>query len=863
MVDLSSLKPPSPDFGEVVDISDDFDDSNNSDINPGNREHFDNLCDELDEMTLMNIGQSCHEAMTSDDASRSDWKDTLEKGLNLIGLKIEDVSEPFEGACGAHHPLILEAAIKFQSKASAEILPADGPCKTKIYGTVSLEKEEKAKRIRNFLNYFILEEMAEYYPDTERLLFTLPLFGSGFKKSYFDGSLNRPVSEYVPAHQVIVPNTCSSLDRAPRYTHRFTRTVLDLRKDIASGFYCLPPSIDDIELLGHLSTTSVSGELGSVAGSEMDLQGLSDSIQNVDGNNTFGQGDVLTICEQYCSLFVPELEKEDYYKENKLGSPYIVTFINETQEVIGIRRNYDPEDDRRKPLNTLTHYCFVPGFGFYGYGFIHLLGNIQLALTSTLRSLIDSGMFANLQGGFRLKGVRMMGDGAPMRPGEFKYIESPIMDINKSLMPLTFKEPSQVLFALMEFLDVKGMKFADSTEQIIQESNNMGPVGTTLALLDASAKFFNAIHKRLHFSQKSELKSITRLLKENFDSIDSEILDLFSDSETNSDIGMNSNTNPESGINSGIDPESGIKKSDFNLVSVIPHSDPNISSAAHRMTKAQTVLQMALQTPDQHDMRKVLKHVYTNMDYLEPDSFLKEEDEASPLDPLSDIARVVQGKPIRAFEGQDHVSHIGVKESFLQDPASGGSLYMQKVRPFIEANITEHYFLKFKAQIDGVMMNSDIGTNSGESGMNSNINPDSGMSSNINTESPEAQAAKQVAAMNQKLVEQQTQQPNVQDQATMLVAQADAMRADTASRKLESDEAMKALSLTLENERIQLEKFKILSDIQLKDKKLAADLGLSLVKEGLDDLQERARLLAVEDRHKEGLNFQKENSKDS
>ncbi len=615
---------------------------------------------ELDPERLAKVATIALDAVESDEMARKDWLKTIEFGLELTGTKVEEKNIPFEGACSAQHPLLMESAVKFQSKASNELLPASGPVKTQVLGDITVEKEAQANRVKAHMNYQILEEMTEFYTDSEKMLLYVPLVGSGFKKTYYDSHLERPVSEFIPADRFIVPNAASDLFRADRYTHILYKTANELEADFAAGLYEKPPE-------GVLTPQSpklniVQTKINKTIGIQVGL----------------GDGDrVYTLYEQHTNLYIEGLDDEDDTrdpdKKFKLASPYIITVDAHSRQVIGIRRNWKAEDKKRKKKVLFTHFEFVPSFGFYGFGFLHLLGNLQLSLTSCLRSLIDSGQFANLQGGFKLKGVRIADDGSPINPGQFKDIETAVMDINKAIMTLPFKEPSQTLFQMLQFVDTKGQKFADSTEQVVADSTNYGPVGTTLALLDASTKFFSAIHKRLHASLKNELKIIAEI---------------------------NSETLPDDMEYNVTNQTMKISKADYGpTVAVIPVSDPNIPSNAHRMAKAQTMLQIAQTSPQLHDMREVLKHVYTNMDFVNVDKILPQPQQAQPQDPITDLQAAQAGTPIKAFPGQDHKAHIAIKQAFIQDPMSGQNPMMQKISTVVQANVQEHMMLQFVEQV--------------------------------------------------------------------------------------------------------------------------------------------------------------------
>lgn len=733
-----------------------------------------NLVSEIDETVLCEVADWVINNVNSDENSREAWLDALELGFDLLGVEVQEKNEPFIGACSAQHPLMLESAVKFQSKASAELLPANGPVRTKIFGDHTLEAENRSMRVKKHMNWQITEKMTEYYIDTEKALLYCSLIGSGFKKTYYSQHLDRPVSEFVPADQLIVPNSASDLYRAPRFTHVLFKTEDELNLDCASGFYVKPK--DYALIPSQLKTSELFKKSQAVQG-----------IETINDETTEG----FTLYEHYCNYYFEGLEEDEGdVKEYKLALPYIITVDVDSEKVIGIRRNWD-EGDKKFTKNVIfSHYGFVPSFGFYHFGFIHLLGNLQLSLTSSLRSLIDAGQFANLQGGFKLKGVRIADSNSPIQPGEFKDIEVAIQDINKAIMPLPFKEPSQTLFAMLQFLDVKGQKFADSTEQVIADSTNYGPVGTTLALLDASTKFFSAIHKRLHFAQKHELRLIA---------------------------GINARTLPENPedyeYNVGNDLLKITREDYDDRVDVVPVSDPNISSNAHRMAKAQTVQQIAVQSPEQHDMREVLKYIYSAMEIENIDKLLPPKEEAQPNDPLTDIMFSSQGKPIKAFEGQDHESHIAVKTAFLQNPEAGGNPAMAKIGMFLQANIQEHIILKFMSQTKAQAANNQV---------------------------TEAEAAQQVAQMSQQKLQQQMQDQSMQDsekakaEAAKVLAQSEIMDAENAAKKIELDNDIKNKEIELKYATLDVEKLKEINKMMVIDAQMAQEMKKVVLEKGLD-----------------------------
>ena len=743
-------------------------------------EHYRNLVEDIDPEVLEHLGRTVLDTVEDDESDRSEWLKTIEFGLDLLGLRVEEKTTPFQGACSAQHPLLMESAVKFQSKASNELLPANGPVKTKVLGDATTEKEEQAIRVQKHLNYQVTEKMTEFYTDSERMLLYVPLVGSGFKKTYYDSHLERPVSEFVPADQLVVPNSASDLFRSQRYTHILYKSEYELDADCQAGLY---HKSEDLGAPQAPKLTDITRKVNEITGVEINISEKSN---------------VYTLYEQHVECYIEGIDEEqDGYK---LASPYIVTVDANTGIVIGIRRNWKKGDEKREKKVQFTHYGFVPGFGFYSFGYLHLLGNLQLSLTSSLRSLVDAGQFANLQGGFKLKGVRIVDDGDPIMPGQFKDLEAMTQDIKKAIMPLPFKEPSQVLYQMLEFLDAKGQKFADSTEQVIADATNYGPVGTTMALLDASTKFFSAVHKRLHKSLKDELKILASI---------------------------NSETLPDE-LEYNLENESmKVSRADYDdRVDVVPVSDPNISSNSHRMAKAQTLLQIAQQTPEPFNTREVLKHVLINMDYDNIENLLPEPEEAQMNDPMTDIQMAVQGKPIKAFQGQDHQSHLAVKQAFLQDPQSGGNPLMQKAAVAIQANMQEHLLLSFVEQTQAQA---------------------------ANTGAPIEQAAQQIAQMNQQQLQQQQEQAqeSAKDRAAMLLAQAELLDTQTEARKQEFNELYQSADLALKSEKLDLDRLKEVRRADEFDKKINAEYEKVVNTKGIDIMAEALKQKAFENQAKD------------
>ena len=701
-------------------------------------EWYRNLRDDLEEEELQDIGRTLYDNYESDKSSRNEWESMFERGFDLLGLKIEEASEPFEGACTAVHPLLIESAVKFQSKASQELFPPNGPVKAQILGKHTLEKENQAMRVQNFMNYQLTEQMPEYFDEFERMLFHLPLIGSSFKKIYYDASFKRPVSEFIPIDQFYVSYNASNLRNADRYTHVIYKSPVDLYREIKAEMY----SDIDLPEAGMVNPTSFSEKMDTIIG----LSPSSDSDPQY------------VLLEQHCYLDIADPQSEDGE-----SLPYIVTIEEQSKQVLSIRRNYDKDDPTKQKKVHFVHYRFVPGFGFYGLGLMHFLGNLTMSATAAMRALIDAGQFANLPGGFKAKGVRMVGNNEPIAPGEFKEVEATGIDLNKAIISLPYKEPSSTLYQMLQFVTAAGQKFADSTEQIVSDAASYGPVGTTMALLEASSKFFIAIHKRLHKSQRDEFKILA--------SIDKDYLP----QEYPYEVPL---------------AERSIYQSDFDgKVDVIPVSDPNIPSNAHRMMLANMALQMAQQSPPGMFNTEALNRTIlsaANMPNL--DEILPPKPEPKPLDPVSDIMASVKGIPIAAFPGQNHDAHIQVKMAYLQDPMNGANPIMQRVQPVLQANIQEHSVMKYQEQVNG-MAQQELGT----------VAPESAQKPEV-IEMALMEAAKKVQNANQAM-------GMVQSPEQQMVALEQA-KVELEKQKMQMDLAVNNAEVALENKKLDLEENK-------------------------------------------------------
>jgi len=736
------------------------------------QEWYGNLVDTLEEEQLANIANEVIDCFTSDRDSRQEWESMFERGFDLLGLKIQDSSEPFEGACTAVHPMLIESAVKFQSKAIQELFPPSGPVKAHILGKSTPEREDQANRVQEFMNYQTTEQMPEYFDEFERMLFHLPLIGSAFKKVYYDATLKRPVSEFVPIDQFYVSYYASNLKKADRYTHVIYRSPVDLAKDIRSGIY------NDVELpdATNPQPTSFSSKMDTILG-----------LSPTENNDP-----QYTLLEQHCYL---EIE-EDY------ALPYIVTVEEQSQQILSIRRNYKKNDTNQEKVSHFVHYRFVPGFGFYGFGLMHFLGNLTMTATAAMRSLVDAGQFANLPGGFKAKGVRIVGDNEPISPGEFKEVEATGQDLNKAIISLPYKEPSSTLFQMLGFVTAAGQKFADSTEQIVSDAASYGPVGTTMALLEASSKFFSAIHKRLHKSQRDEFKILARI---NYD---------YLPSEYPYEVPF---------------AEKSILKQDFDgRVDVIPVSDPNIPSNAHRMMIAQMALQMAQQSPPgMFNLEALNRTILNSANMPNLEEVLPPKKEPQQMDPVSDIMAATKGIPIAAFAGQNHDAHIQTKMAYLQDPQNGANPIMARLKPILEANIQEHSVMKYQEQMNGMARMAM-----------EQMPPEQQKDPKV-AEAAMASAAQQV--LNANMAAGQVQSPEQQMVALeQAKVELEKQKLQQTAAKYSADSALDAQKLELEEAKLMVESGKAGQDSILKKEKADLDRASKETMKALDNLTKTA-----------------------
>ncbi|CAB4195903.1 hypothetical protein UFOVP1295_43 [uncultured Caudovirales phage] len=629
------------------------------DLDPGEKEPSDdfnaNLAEEMSEKDMTSLVGDLLGDFDDDVSSRKDWIQTYVEGLELLGLKVEDRTEPWPGACGVYHPMLSEALVKFQAETMMETFPAAGPVKTKIIGKETPEKRDAALRVREDMNYQLTDKMVEYRPEHERMLWGLGLAGNAFKKVYYDPSFQRQVSIFVPAEDVVVPYGASNIQTAERVTHVMRKTPNEVRKLQAAGFY------RDIELS---DPTDSFDEVEKKIAEKMGFRASTD--------------DRYKLLEMHVSLDLPGYEdKDEDGKETGIALPYVVTLEKSTSEVLAIRRNWNPDDETKQKRNHFVHYSYIPGFGFYAFGLIHLIGAFAKSGTSLIRQLVDAGTLSNLPGGFKTKGLRVKGDDTPIAPAEWRDVDVASGTMRDNIMPLPYKEPSQVLYQLLGTIVEEGRRFASAADLKIADMSSESPVGTTLAILERTLKVMSAVQARIHYAMKQEF----RLLK-----------DIIRD------------YTPEE---YSYEPEEGsprAKQSDYDLVEVIPVSDPNAATMAQKVVQYQAVIQLAAGAPQLYDLPLLHRQMLEVLGIRDASKLVPMDDDQKPKDPVSENMNVLNGKPLKAFIYQDHEAHITVHMSAMQDPKvaqiMGQNPQAQAIMGAMNAHITEHLAFEYRKQLE-------------------------------------------------------------------------------------------------------------------------------------------------------------------
>ena len=741
-----------------------------------------NLAEDMSDKELNASASELISYYNNDREARSEWEERYKKGLQTLdpdgGMDESEDERATRGLSIVVHPMIAEAATQFNAKAIAELYPSGGPVKTVIVGDPSEELEEQGRRVREYMNYQITQEMPEYFPDLDQMLFHLPLVGQTFKKVWWDSNMDRQCSQFVKAEDFVVAPESKDLYTSPRYTHVIRMPKNDYNRYVQSGYYL--PSNDQ--------------------GGDLDPSG--DTIGEIEGVDQYAddvQDNVMTLLEMHV---YHNFEDEDDDDENAVAIPYVVTVDYDNENVVSIRRNWKEEDERKLRRDWFVSYKFLPGLGFYGFGLYHLIGGLGKAATGSLRALLDSAAFSNMQGGFKLRG-RVSGGEVQVNPGEFVDLDATVDDVNKAIMPLPFKEPSQSLFSLLGYIVEAGQRFASTADLNVGDVNPNAPVGSTVALIEQGSKAFSAIHKRLHYAQGQEFKLLADLNAENL---------------------------PEQFTFSLIGGDAEVFAADFNeRIDIIPVSDPNIFSTAQRIAQAQAVLQMAQSAPEMHDMYAAYKRMYEAIRIPNIDEILVKPEDAPMLDPIDENMSIMYGKPIKAFIEQDHDSHIAVHMQFLQDPSLAGNPGAAGMQPILVAHVAEHIALLYRTRMEasiGVplptipdLRNKDF--------QFEDINPEldrliSQRAAQVVQEAPQMKA---IAAIQPK----GQQQDPLQYAQQLAKLEAESLKARTQSQ-IASDQAKARSSIEIKKaeaqQKMEIDAAKAQADLQAKVMKLETELQL-------------------------------------
>ena len=617
---------------------------------PQGEGHFDNLAELLPEEILGPLGSTLSQNYQDYKTSRKEWEHSYIQGLDLLGFKYEQRTEPFQGAAGATHPVLAEAVTQFQALAYKELLPADGPVRTQIIGAPTPQKEQQSKRVKEFMNYQLMDQMKEYEPEFDQMLFYLPLSGSAFKKVYYDDLLQRAVSKFVPAEDLVVPYSATSLEDAEAIIHVIKKSENDLRKQQVSGFY------RDVDL-GRPQDNETALEK-----KERELEGVKKTINE----------DVFTLLECHVNLDLEGFEDRSADGQpTGIKLPYIVTLEEGTRTILAIRRNYAIDDPKKEKITYFVHFRFLPGLGFYGFGLIHMIGGLSRTATSALRSLLDAGTLSNLPAGFKMRGIRMRDDAQAIQPGEFRDVDAPGGNIKDAFMALPFKEPSQTLLQLMGVVVSAGQRFASIADMQVGDGNQQAAVGTTVALLERGSRTMSAIHKRIYVSLKQEFKLLARVFK------------LYLPNEYPYDV---------------VGGQRMIKQQDFDdKVDILPIADPNIFSQTQRISMAQAELQLAQSNPQMHNLYNAYRAMYEALGVKNIDLILKPQPRPQPMDPSVEAIMSLSGKPFQAFKGQDHKAHITAHLNFMTTSMARGNPIITAA---MQKNIFEHISLMALEQVE-------------------------------------------------------------------------------------------------------------------------------------------------------------------
>ena len=752
-----------------------------------------NLAEEMDEDELTQLCGDLIGEFEEDLSSRKDWMQTYVDGLELLGLKIEDRTEPWPGACGVYHPMLSEALVKFQAETIMETFPSTGPVRTQIIGKETPAKKESAIRVKDDMNYQLTEVMVEYRPEHERMLWGLGLAGNAFKKVYFDPSLDRQVSLFVPAEDVVVPYGASNIQTCERITHVMRKTENEMRKLQVAGFY------RDIELGDPIDSFD---EVEKKIAEKMGFRASSD--------------DRYKILEMHVDLDLPGYEDTDEDGEpTGIALPYVVTIEKGTQNVLAIRRNWHPDDELKQKRNHFVHYSYIPGFGFYAFGLIHLIGAFAKSGTSLIRQLVDAGTLSNLPGGFKTKGLRVKGDDTPIAPAEFRDVDVASGTIKDNIMTLPYKEPSQVLYTLLGTIVEEGRRFASAADLKVSDMSAQSPVGTTLAILERTLKVMSAVQARIHYSMKQEFKLLRDIIRD----------------YTPEDYSYE----PEEGSRRA-------KQSDYDDVEVIPVSDPNAATMSQKVVQYQAVMQLAQQAPQLYDLPYLHRQMLEVLGIKNAAKLVPMQDDQKPRDPVSENMDVLKGKPLKAFAYQDHEAHIKTHQSFMQDPMTaqmiGQNPMANQMMAALQSHIAEHFGYMYRNQIEQ-QVGAPIPTFDDDREIPQDI--EFALSRMV------AQASQQLLQQNQAAAAQQQAQAQAQDPIIQMQMQELQLKGQDLQRKAlkdKTDAQLKAQQQEIERQRIQSQEKIAEATAMVKataeDEKLKIKKGEILTRAAADD--ERIKL---------------------
>ena len=725
----------------------------------------DNLAETLDEGMLTELAGDLLGEFDEDINSRKDWIQTYVDGLELLGMKVEDRTEPWPGACGVYHPLLSEAVVKFQAETMTETFPAQGPVRTQVIGKETPQKLDAAARVQEDMNYQLTDVMVEYRPEHERMLWGLGLAGNAFKKVYFDPSLGRQVSMYVPAEDVVVPYGASSLEVAGRVTHVMRKTPNELKKLQAAGFY------RDVDLP---DPTDTMDEVEKKIAEQLGFRAETD--------------DRYKLLEMHVDIVI---EDDDYRDKDDadVALPYVITIDKATETILSIRRNWNPDDKKKLKRNHFVHYSYVPGFGFYAFGLIHLVGAFAKSGTSLIRQLVDAGTLSNLPGGFKTKGLRVKGDDTPISPAEWRDVDVASGTMRDNIMPLPYKEPSQVLYSLLGTIVEEGRRFAGMADLKVADMSGQAPVGTTLAILERTLKVMSAVQARVHYAMKREFQLLKGIIRDYTP-------DVYS-------------YEPEEGGRKA-------KKSDYDTVEVIPVSDPNAATMAQKIVQYQAVIQLAQGAPQIYDLpylhRQMLEVLgIKNAEKLVP---LKDGDDMKPRDPVSENMDVINGKPVKAFIYQDHEAHIAVHMAAMQDPKIaalvGQNPNAQSMMAAMQSHIAEHLAFEYRRQVEqqaGVPLPAP--------------NAEMDESTELAVSRLAAQAAQQLLQKNQAEAQQQQNEQTAQDP----IVQMQQKELELKERELVLKETKLKVDAAEKNDRLELEMARIESQEEIAGMQIGAKMA--------------------------------------